>query len=112
MRHLGHQVGGGGRDQHQIAIARQPDMPDILLILPGKEIGEDMVCRKRTDGKRGHELLRTLRHDRTHGSAAFPQAADEIEALVGRDAACDDEKDAFAAESHGFSRRFFDWAKP
>ena len=40
---LGHQIGGGRRDDDQIGFARQPDMADIMLVLAVEEIGEDMV---------------------------------------------------------------------
>lgn len=60
-----------------------------------------MVRRQRTDGKRRDEFPRALGHDRAHARAALAQPADQIQALIGRDAARDDEEDAFAAESHG-----------
>ena len=31
VRHLGHQVGGRGRDHDQIVVAREPDVPDVEL---------------------------------------------------------------------------------
>ncbi len=33
VRHLGHQVGGSGRDDDQVRLAGEPDMADILLVL-------------------------------------------------------------------------------
>ncbi len=33
-------------------------MADILLVLPGKQVGEDMVGGQCADGKRRDELLR------------------------------------------------------
>lgn len=96
MYHLRHQIGGGGRHKHEVAVTRQPDMADILLILPGKELGEDMGGGKCTDSKRGHEFLGALRHHRRHLRATLFQATDEIKALIGRDAAGDDEENMFA----------------
>ncbi|MNZ93323.1 hypothetical protein D3C78_1123850 [compost metagenome] len=96
VRHLRHQIGCGGSHQHEVAVARQPDMAHILFILSGKELCEDMGGGQRADGKRGDEFLRALRHHWRHLSATLFQAADEIEALVGRDAAGDDEEDMFA----------------
>ena len=96
IRHLRHQIGGGGCDQHEIAVARQPDMADILFILPGKKLGEDMRGGQRADSKRGDEFLRALRHDRRHLRAALFQATDEIEALIGRDAAGDNKENMLA----------------
>jgi len=102
VRHLRHQIGRGRGDQHQIAVARQPDMADILFVLPRKQIEEHMVRRQRTDGQRRDEFLRPAGHHRAHAGAALAQPADQIQALIGGDAARDDEEDAFSAESHGF----------
>ncbi len=60
-----------------------------------------MVGGKSADGERRHELLRAFRHHRTHGGPALAQAPDQVEALIGRDAARNDKQDAFAAENHG-----------
>ncbi|MNT07616.1 hypothetical protein D3C72_1423300 [compost metagenome] len=71
-------------------------MAHILFILSGKELCEDMGGGQCADGKRGDEFLRALRHHWRHLRAALFQAADEIKALIGRDAAGDDEEDMFA----------------
>ena len=39
LRHLGHQVGGGRRDDDQIAVARQPDMADVELAPRIEQVG-------------------------------------------------------------------------
>ena len=93
-RHLGHEVGGRGRDHDQIGLARQPDMADVELGRGVEQIGEDPFTRKRAGRERGDELLRGGGEDAAHGRAAFLQPADEIERLIGRDAAADDQQDA------------------
>ena len=40
MRHLRHQVGGRGRDDDEVAFARQPDMADIVLVVAVEQFGE------------------------------------------------------------------------
>ncbi|MCY1514730.1 hypothetical protein D9M68_492800 [compost metagenome] len=100
VRHLGHQVGGRRRNDDQVALARQSDMADILLVLARKEIDIDVRGGQRADGKRGHELLRAGRHHRPHARPAFPQTSDEIEALIGRDAAGDDQENTLARQCH------------
>ena len=43
-RHLRHQVGGGGRDDDKIALARQPDVADVELAAGIEQIGEDALA--------------------------------------------------------------------
>ena len=93
-RHLGHQVGGGGRHHDQIGFAREPDMADIELGRGIEQIGEDAFAGQRAGRERRDELLRGRRQDAADGGAALLQPADEIERLVGRDAAADDEQHA------------------
>ena len=73
-------------------------MADIMLVLTVEKLGEDMVGGERADRKRRDELTRGRRHDAAHRSAALAQPADQVERLVGRDAAADDEQDALAGE--------------
>ena len=97
---LGHQVGGGWCDDDQIGLARQADMADIMLVLAVEEVGENVVGGKRADRKRRDELPRGGCHDAADRSAPLAQAADQVERLVGGDAAADDEQDALAGEGH------------
>ena len=92
--HFRQQVGSGGRNNDQIGIARQPDMADIEFALCIEQIRVDAFPGQRAGGQRGHEMLRGLREHAAHAQAAILQTADEIERLIGRDAAADDEKDA------------------
>ncbi len=91
-RHLGHQVRGGGGDDDQIRFTAQANMSDLTLVVEIEQIREDAIVRQRTDGQRRDERLRRLRHHHAHGDLALAQAANEVEALVGGDAAADDEK--------------------
>jgi hypothetical protein len=64
-----------------------------------------VVGRKRADRKRRDEFPRGRCHDAANRSAAFAQAADQVERLVSGDAAADDEQDALAGEGHLANRR-------
>ena len=64
---------------------------------------EDMVGGKRANGKRRNEFLCPRRHDRPYRCAALTQPPNEIEALVSRDAAGNDEEYALSRENHGLN---------
>ena len=84
----------------EVGLAGQPDMADILLVLAVEQIGEDMVGGQRADRQRRDELLRRLGHHGAHRGAALAQPADQVERLVGGDAAADDQQDALAGKGH------------
>jgi histidyl-tRNA synthetase len=47
LRHLRHQVGGGGRDDDQIGVAGEADMPGIELALGIEQVGvAALVCER------------------------------------------------------------------
>ncbi len=94
IRHLGHQVGGRGRDHDEIGVARKPDVADIELARRIEQIRERALARDRAHRHRRDELLRGLGHHDAHRDAALAQPADQVERLVGRDPAGDDEQDA------------------
>jgi len=71
-------------------------MADILLVFPGEEIGVDVAGGECADRERGDEFLRCARHDRPDRRAPLAQSPDEVEALVGGDAAGNDKQDAFS----------------
>ena len=100
---LGHQIGGGGGDDQKVGLARQADVADIVLVLPVEKLGEDVVGRQRADRQRRDECLRGLGHDAANRRAPLAQPPDQVERLVGRDAAADDEQDALAGEDHALS---------
>ena len=68
------------------------------------------VAGERGGRERRHELLRALGQDAAHRGAALAQAADEVERLVGRDAAADDEEDALSCET-GVEIDAADWVR-
>jgi hypothetical protein len=90
--HLGEQVGGGRCDDDQIGFAGQADVADLALVVEIEQFGEHAVVGERADRQRRDELMRGLRHDRTNGNAVLAQPPDQIEALVGCNAAADDEQ--------------------
>ena len=57
-RHLGDQVGSRRRNDDEICVARQADMPDIELALRIEQIGIGALASERTDRKRRDEMLR------------------------------------------------------
>jgi hypothetical protein len=94
---LGHQIGGGRSDHQQIGLARKPDVADVVLVIAVEQFGEHMIGRKRADRQGGDEFPRGGSHDHAHRGVALAQPADEIQRLVGGDAAADDEQDGSAA---------------
>jgi hypothetical protein len=97
-RHLGHEVGGRRRDHDQVGVAREPDMADVELGAGVEQVGMDALACDRAGRQRRDEFLRGARHHDARGRAALLQASDQVERFVGRDAAADDEKDAFAGK--------------
>ncbi len=91
-RHLGEQVGRCRRHDQEIGVARQADVSDLLLVIEIEQIREHALRRQGADRKRRHELGRGTRHHGAYGGAALAQPADEVEALVGGDAAADEEQ--------------------
>ena len=93
-RHLRHQVRGRRRDDDRVGVAREPDMADLGLVLAVEQVGVGARPGERGGRERRHELLRARGQDAAHAGAALAQPPDEIERLVGGDAAADDEEDA------------------
>ncbi len=93
-RHLGQQVGGGRRHHDQVGLAREADVADLALVVEVEQLGEDALVGQRAHRQRRDELLRRPGHDRAHADARLAQAADQLQALVGGDAAADDQHDA------------------
>src|SRR6185437_740872 len=78
--------------------ARQPDMPHLALVGERPEIGINLVLAERGDRQRRHEFLRRLGQDAAHDGAALAQPPDELEALIGSDAARDDQEETPAVQ--------------
>jgi hypothetical protein len=96
MRHLGEEVRGRRRHHDEVSLARQPDMPDLGFVLKVEEVGEDFFLGEHRERQRRDELGATFGHNGAHRCAPLLQAAHEIEAILGGDAAADDEQDALA----------------
>jgi hypothetical protein len=100
VRHLGQEIGGRRRHHHEVRLPRQPDVADLVLARQIEQLRIDPIFAERPDRERRHELLRRRRHHHPHPRAAFAQPADQLEALVGGDAAADDQENALVGE-HG-----------
>ena len=92
--HLGHQVGGGRRDDDEIGLAREPDVADVEFARRIEQVGEHALADDGAGRQRRDEMLGGLGQNAAHGEAALLQPADEIERLVGGDAAADDQQHA------------------
>ena len=92
--HLGQQVGSGRRHHDQVGLARQANVADLALVVEVEQLGEHALVAERTDRQRRDELLRRLGHHRAHADPGLAQAADQLQALVGGNAATDDQHDA------------------
>ncbi len=96
LRHLGEEVGGRRRHHDQVGLARKTDMPDLGFVLQIEQIGEGFFLGEHGERKRRDEFGAGACQDGAHGSAPLLQAAHELEALIGGDAAADDQQDALA----------------
>ncbi len=96
LRHLGEKIGGRGRNDDEVGLARETDMSDLGLVLEVEELGESLLPREHGERKRRDERSTALGQDRAHRSAPLLQAAHEIEALIGGDAAANDQENALA----------------
>ena len=100
-RELGHEIGGRGRDHDEIGLARQPDVADVELASRIEQVREHALARQRAGRQRRDEFLRRLGENAAHGEAVFFEPADEIERLVGGDAATDDEENVLRVGGAG-----------
>ena len=94
LRHLRHQVGGRRRHHDQIAVARQADMAGVELALGIEQIGVGALARQRAGGQRRDELLRGPGQHAADLDVPLLQPPDQVQRLVGGDAAADDQGDA------------------
>ena len=81
--------------------ARDSSMVAHLGLVGQREEGlVHLLAREAREGQRRHELLRRRRHHRPYPRTALAQPPQEIERLVGRDPAADDEEDGLVGEGH------------
>ena len=99
MRHVGDQVGGRRRDDDQVGLAREFDVAHAGSLGRGEQVGADRLAAERLGRQRRDELLRRCGHGDAHRRAALAQPANQVERLIGRDAAANDQQDARARES-------------
>ncbi len=92
--HFRQKVGRRRRNDDKIGIPRQPDVSDLAFIVEIEQVGEHPLVGQRPRRQRRHELLRRPRENHPDGCAALAQPADQIETLISRDAAADDEENA------------------
>ena len=89
------EVGSSRRDDDEVGITGEADVADLALVVEAEQVGQHPLVRQRADRQRRHEALAGSRDHRAHGDAALGKAPDQVEALVGGDAAADDEEDTF-----------------
>ncbi len=94
LRHLRHQVRGRRRHHDQIALARETDMAGVELALGIEQIGIAALVRQRACRKRCHELLRSPGQYAADVDLPLLQPPDQVQRLVGGDAAADDQGNA------------------
>ena len=70
-------------------------MADVEFALRIEQVGIGAFAGKRGDGKRRDEVLRGRSEDTARLRAAVLQPADQIERLIGGNAAADDQKDTW-----------------
>ena len=76
-------------------------MADLLLIGQGKEVLKNPVLAEGAKGQGGDKLGAAPGQDAAHMAASLAHPADYFEALVGRDAAGDDQEYAFPIQHDG-----------
>ncbi len=109
VRHLRHEVGGGRCDDHEIGLPRQPDVAHLGLVGEREELVVDLLLGKARDRQGRDELGPGAGQDGAKGQPALAAPADQLEHLVGGDAAADDQKNTplllHAAPLRAVSRR-------
>ncbi len=101
-RHLGHEVGGCGRNHDEIGLAGKADVADLAFLVEVEQIDEHAVAGECADRQWRHELGRSLGHDGANGVSALARPTDQVQAFVSGDAAADDQQNAFGGHGVGF----------
>ena len=78
----------------EVGVAGEADMADVELALRVEQVGVGALAAERAGRERRDEVLRRAGEDAAHPRAAVLQPPDQVERLVGGDAAADDEEDA------------------
>ena len=101
LRHLRHEIGGGGGCDNEIGGTGQFDVAHRGFIGEGKEIGIDRVSRKTADRKRRDKFGTRLGENAADGTAAAGDFADQLKGFIGGNAATYNEKNTLARNRHG-----------
>src|SRR5262245_42168338 len=78
-------------------------MADLGLVREAEELAEHALARETRHRQRCDELSSALGQDGAHLDPPLAQAADELERLIGGDAASDDQQDAFGCCHEGLA---------
>ncbi len=97
--HLGDDIGGRGRYDHQIGLLRERNMVDGVGRVVEQAHGDGLVG-ERAEGERTHELRGMLAHNDLDACAALLQQAHDIARLIGGDPAGDAQQDRFSLKLH------------
>ena len=94
MRHLGHEVGAGRRHHDEVGLARQADMAHLGFVGQGEQLLIHLLAADRGEGEGRDEFRPAAGQDHAERQAAVAPAPDQLQRLVGGDAAGNDEEDA------------------
>ena len=103
MCHLSQEVGGRRGDNHEVGFACEADVAYLVLLIEVEEVLERLLAGDGGDREWCDEMVRRPTHRDAHRRARLPQPADQLQHLVGGDAAADDDQDFAARQGHGAS---------
>ena len=92
-RHARQNVGGRRRDHDQVALTGQADVSHLAFIGQRQQLLVHLLARQRSNREGGYELRPRLGQDATDARTPLFHAPDQLQRLVGGDAARDDEQD-------------------
>jgi hypothetical protein len=95
MRKVRDEIGRGRRDDDQVGPARQLDMAHRTLCVLVPQVAAHLATGNGLERQRRNELARAGGHHDLYLGAALDQAAHQVRALVGGDAAGDAQQDSF-----------------
>ncbi|MCY4505213.1 MAG: bifunctional phosphopantothenoylcysteine decarboxylase/phosphopantothenate--cysteine ligase CoaBC [Hyphomicrobiales bacterium] len=101
VRGFGYQIGGGGRNQHQIGGARQPNMPELGFLRGVKQMLMHRLAHQRRQRHRGHKFPSRSGQHTAQLRAIFLQMAHQVRHFVGSDAAAHQQQDMLAVQGIG-----------
>ena len=98
IRRLCQEIGCRRRDDDEIGVAREADVPHFAFERRVEEVGVDGRAGKGGERKLGDEFPARRRQDDARRSARLAQPANELERLIRRDPASHDEQNPFTRE--------------